>query len=307
MFNRNQFVVLTLLAVLFAVTACREGDSAGVDDEADAEGVHTVWTTSRVVMPAAEEEGPPQRSSPGLDSLNPPCTAMKAPGNVCVTRDVSAYRLFLKTYSPGVAGSTGEGLSTVEDVLESGLKLAEASPVQLAFRGTASADSVRCSWRGIARTAMQREQAIRFWLGMDLRDPLPGAGFLETLFRVTLDTLNPEFRATAKSNFLAIARGGLTTEYLFLTCYAGCEWLPTSTQLEEVSTTVRSRTASRFKCQPLNLSRGWACDGQGTQLTSLTTQGNLPLSTQMPTKMGQWHCSSVRTYWQTILIARVWS
>ena len=96
MFNRNQFVVLTLLAVLFAVTACREGDSAGVDDEADAEGVHTVWTTSRVVMPAAEEEGPPQRSSPGLDSLNPPCTAMKAPGNVCVTRDVSAYRLFTR-------------------------------------------------------------------------------------------------------------------------------------------------------------------------------------------------------------------
>ena len=36
---------------------------------------------------------------------------------------------------------------------------------------------------------------------------------------MTLDTLNPEYKETAKSNFLAIARGGLSTEYLFLTCY----------------------------------------------------------------------------------------
>ena len=39
------------------------------------------------------------------------------------------------------------------------------------------------------------------------------------MFSVILDDLNPDFRETAKSNFLAIARGGLSEEYLFLTCF----------------------------------------------------------------------------------------
>ena len=115
---------------------------------------------------------------------------------------------------------TPTGLTaSVEEVLEKGLRLAEASPVHLAVRGTGVNNSTRCDWRGIARTLAQREAAIRFWLGLAATDTLPSASFLEILFTVTLDTLNPEYKETAKSNFLAIARGGLSPEYLFLTCY----------------------------------------------------------------------------------------
>ena len=109
---------------------------------------------------------------------------------------------------------------TVEEVLQKGLRLAEASPAHLAVRGTGVGNSARCNWRGIARTTEQREAAIRFWLGLSATDTLPSASFLEILFTVTLDTLNPEYKETAKSNFLAIARGGLSTEYHFLTCFA---------------------------------------------------------------------------------------
>ena len=119
------------------------------------------------------------------------------------------------TPTPTPTGPT----ASVEEVLEKGLRLAEASPVHLAARGTGVSNSTRCDWRGIARTLTQREAAIRFWLGLSATDTLPSASFLEILFTVTLDTLNPEYKETAKSNFLAIARGGLSTEYLFLTCY----------------------------------------------------------------------------------------
>ena len=119
----------------------------------------------------------------------------------------------------GVACSTGP-VSTVEEVLERGLRLAGASPVHLAFRGTANADSVRCEWRGIARTPAQREGVIRFWLGLDDDDPIPEANFLDVLFNATFDVIDPLYRETAKSNFMAIVEGGLSKEYLFLTCYA---------------------------------------------------------------------------------------
>ena len=108
----------------------------------------------------------------------------------------------------------------MEEVLEEGLLLAGASPVQLAIRGTAAADSVRCEWRGIARTAAQREGAIRLWLGLDSDDTMPDVAFLKAMFTATFDVIDPDYRETAKSNFLSIARGGLTTEYLFLSCYA---------------------------------------------------------------------------------------
>ncbi len=109
---------------------------------------------------------------------------------------------------------------TVEELLEDGLYLAGASPVHLAIRGTPGAATVRCAWRGIARTAAQREDAIRFWLQLDATDAIPAPDYLESLFAATLDVLDPEYRETAKANFLAIARGGLSEEYLFLTCFA---------------------------------------------------------------------------------------
>ncbi len=109
--------------------------------------------------------------------------------------------------SSNVASSVGPA-ATVEEVMEKGLRLAGASPVHVAVRGTAVADSTRCDWRGIARTAEQREDAIRFWLELDADDDIPDAAYLETLFTATISVFAPEFQETAKSNFQAIALGG---------------------------------------------------------------------------------------------------
>ena len=108
----------------------------------------------------------------------------------------------------------------MEELLEEGLHRAGASPVHLAIRGTPAADSTRCAWRGIARTAAQREDAIRFWFQLGATDAIPDVATLELLFNVTLDTLDPDYRETATANFLAIARGGESMDYLFLTCFA---------------------------------------------------------------------------------------
>ena len=121
--------------------------------------------------------------------------------------------------SSNVESSVGPA-ATVEEVMVKGLRLAGASPVHVAVRGTAVADSTRCDWRGIARTAEQREDAIRFWLKLDADDDIPDAAYLETLFTATISVFAPEFQETAKSNFQAIALGGLSMEYMFLTCFA---------------------------------------------------------------------------------------
>ncbi len=109
---------------------------------------------------------------------------------------------------------------TVEQLLEHGLHVVGASPVHLAIQGTPAASSVRCAWRGVVRTVDQRADAIRFWLGLGPDVAVPGAAYVEALFTVVLDTLDPKHRETAKANFLAIARGGESREYLFLTCFA---------------------------------------------------------------------------------------
>ena len=125
-----------------------------------------------------------------------------------------------------IGGRAGEAAAatgrepTVEELLEEGLGRAGASPVHLAIRGTPAADSVRCAWRGVARTAKQREAAIRFLLGLDANDAVPSVAYLETFFAVALDTWNPDYRETSKAHFLGIARGGLSTDYLLLTCFA---------------------------------------------------------------------------------------
>ena len=137
----------------------------------------------------------------------------------CEPRDVSGYDLFAGSQSSGSA-YVDLGEPSVEEILDAGLELVGASPTHLAFRGTVTDNSVRCDWRGIARTMAQRERAIRFWLGLDENDAIPEASSLETLFTVTFDTLDTAFRETARSNFLAIAQGGLSAEYLFLTCFA---------------------------------------------------------------------------------------
>lgn len=85
------------------------------------------------------------------------------------------------------AGFELHDTGTVEELLESELALASASPVHLAVRGTAEPDSVRCEWRGVARTPEQREEAIRFWLDLDDSEGLPSAQEVERLFMEKLD------------------------------------------------------------------------------------------------------------------------
>ena len=80
--------------------------------------------------------------------------------------------------------------------------------------------SVGCAWRGIARTAEQRADAIRLWPGLAPGAVIPEASYVEALFMVVLDTFDPHSRDTAKAKFLASARGGESMEYLFLTCFA---------------------------------------------------------------------------------------
>ena len=166
----------------------------------------------------ASTPAPSSTATALMPTLVPPALA----GSVVaqrVPRDVSFIELFSGSPDGAVAYSRGAE-PTVEDVLEKGLRLAGASPVHVAVRGTASSDTVRCDWRGIARSAEQRNRAIRFWLGLDADDAIPDAAFMDALFAATMDVLDPAYRETAKSNFDVIARGGLSTEYLFLTCYA---------------------------------------------------------------------------------------
>ena len=162
----------------------------------------------------------PSGTDPDAPS-QPAAVCLDSDGNLvdCTPRDVSRFDLFSGRTGSGVAHSIGLA-ATVEESLEMGLRQAGASPVHIAARATADANSVRCEWRGIARTTTQREEAIRFWLGLDEDDAIPDSSLLEAIFTVTLETIEPVFLATAKSNFMAIVEGGLSEEYLYLTCHA---------------------------------------------------------------------------------------
>ena len=159
----------------------------------------------------------------GLVALTLACSASEAPtGESSPTSQADAGHAvdpFGGQARVEAAASQGPA-ATVEELLEEGLHLAGASPVHLAIRGTPAANSVRCAWRGVARTLDQRADAIRFWLRLGAAGTIPDQVFLERLFAVVLDTVDPDYRETAKANFLAIARGGESMDYLFLTCFA---------------------------------------------------------------------------------------
>ena len=153
----------------------------------------------------------------------PPCVGADEMDNSCEARDVSLFDLSRSDlFSSRQRGSAQfyEGTaSTVEEVLEKGLRLEEASPVHIAFRGAARQDSVRCDLRGVARTPDQREAAIRFWLDLDDDEALPSSSEVERLFMEELDKVSPAYPESARANFRTLARGGSSTDYLFLTCF----------------------------------------------------------------------------------------
>ena len=136
----------------------------------------------------------------------------------CSPRDVSGANLF----TVDVAGTTeiGADLPTVEDLLEKGLHLAGASPVHIVAEGSGQNSSLRCDWRGSARTASQREASLRFWLGKDDDEALPSASQAETEFMSYINQTAARNRPFVKAMFLPIARGGVSEEILTLTCYA---------------------------------------------------------------------------------------
>ena len=138
-----------------------------------------------------------------------------------IPRDVGSFSLF-SLWHRGAAHAD-YSVSSVEAVLQKGLRESELSPTHIAIRGSTSASSVRCLWRGVARTLEQREAAVRFWLDLEDTLPLPTAMELETRFIDILTEINPAFPETAKSGFVGIARGGLITDTLFLSCFLDYE------------------------------------------------------------------------------------
>ena len=162
----------------------------------------------------AENPRPPWSQTPeGPRPVKPPC----ADGG-CEPRSISTIDFFASAITGRGAAALAE-TPTVEETLEMGVDSAGASPVHIAIRGTAQEGSTRCEWRGIARTAEQREQAIRFWLELDADDDLPSAAEVERRFMEELRRINPVYPKTVGMNFRALALGGLSTDYLFLTCY----------------------------------------------------------------------------------------
>ena len=141
-----------------------------------------------------------------------PCTQTP-----CLARDVSGFDVErLNDQSQPLMSITEE--PTLEEYLELGPRLAGHAPVSLAIRGTPVADSIRCSWRGTARTQTQRDNAVRAWLGKQPTDAVPDTGYLEVLFDTVFQVAAPDHQALIRSNFQAIAQGE-SQEYLFLTCH----------------------------------------------------------------------------------------
>lgn len=201
------------LALVLWVAACSSAEApreGGLEVDAWSEGGDAGAVDAAYSDPAA---GPSEHA--GTVPAQP-CTGTAGATAPCSRRDLSHTDLF--PILGGGAASIPEQ-ATVEEVLEQGLRLAESSPVHLAFRGTAGAASIRCDWRGVARTVTQREEAIRFWLGLDASIALPPAAELERIFMAVLDDLDPLYPESTRASFRALARGGMSKDYLFLSCY----------------------------------------------------------------------------------------
>ena len=134
-------------------------------------------------------------------------------------REVLMPDLFSPSSGVVTAASGERETPNVEDVLKMGLSVAGASPTHLAFIGTMKSGSVRCAWRGVARTIQQREDALRFWLSLDETQALPSPADAETRLMADLAEASPAYLTTLRENFRTLAQGGLSTSYQFLTCY----------------------------------------------------------------------------------------
>ena len=219
-------VVVALLALASGYACGDDGDDAppavGRTRESTAIPVQSASPTASPPAVSAVVSTPtptPSVQSPTALPVSTPTPEFGAAreAEAAPSRDVSAFRFF--SGNPGESAYSEEDVSSVEDVLEKGLHLAGASPVHLAIRGTARRGSVRCGWRGVARTLEQREEAIRFWLELDDGEALPSSTDVERRFMQGLNGIHAAFAETAQAGFRTIARGGTSTDQVFLTCY----------------------------------------------------------------------------------------
>ena len=128
--------------------------------------------------------------------------------------------LFSSPMGGNVVGGGDTPVAPAALLLEHGLGLVDLSPAHLVIRGTALGDSVRCEWRGVARTMEQREAAIRFWFGLEEMDPLPSTAEAERALMAEITRLGPVYPETLRANFRSLARGGMSDDFVFLSCYA---------------------------------------------------------------------------------------
>ena len=160
--------------------------------------------------------------TPAATATPTPTPAGPCEGKVvdCSPRDVSGISVVSSVASGGAAFEFEIETPTLEDVLEKGYLTTERSPVHVAARGTTQPWSFRCDWSGLARTAGQREDAIRFWLAIDEDTTLPSDAELRRRFMTYVNNMSEAFRPTWTANISAMVDGGLNTDYVFLICYA---------------------------------------------------------------------------------------
>ena len=176
-----------------------------------------VATVLPEATPTADSWLPTDLATRVAAALEPPETTEASALLDRSPRDIDHLNFFSAV--AGFAGAHQSWTPPVEQVMEEGWRLSESSPVHLAFRGRLVPDTARCHWRGIARTPEQREEGIRFWLDLGDDAPLPSLAEIERLFDEFIERVSPAKPETTQANFQALIHGGLTTEYLFLTCY----------------------------------------------------------------------------------------
>ena len=165
-----------------------------------------------VQLPPTVQPQPQVQPEPQVDPTEAPPTVQAQP-------QVDPTQAPPEKVRSTIAGSQSPGTITIEDILENGLANVGASPVHLALRATPITDSTRCQWRGIARTMDQRADTIRMWFNLQPEDEILHPEYLTIIFDATMDTLQPDMSEILKSNFKSIATGGLSEEFLFLTCF----------------------------------------------------------------------------------------
>ena len=118
-------IAFALVAVL--ILAYSSDDPITSTDDDDPGG--TPIGTAAEVIPAAALD---RQFTDEPEAGRPPCD-----DGDCGSRDVSTFDLFSGRLGTNSALAEPDSAASVEDVLENGLRLAEASPVHVAFRGLA--------------------------------------------------------------------------------------------------------------------------------------------------------------------------